>query len=200
MRITIISPLYPPDIAPLAVYVKELGVRLRNEAIVTVVAYARIPERIPGVRIIAVPKDTILPLRLFRLFLVLIRTLRTSDICLLQNGPSVELPMLLATFFVRTRYIFRIGDSTGLKNSCAHWRTRLVINLLSRRAHHVIHDPALPIPVKNRAHTTELVTPLLRPEILPFAPYPEAAFDAYENSWTAHIQDIGEIIRHVTRT
>ena len=47
-----------------------------------------------------------------------------------------------------------------------------------------------------RAVGTVTESPLERPEILPFAPRPEAALAAYEQSWNGHLRTLEEKFAH----
>lgn len=78
MKIVLATPLYPPDIAAPALYVKELAKRIATLHDVTIVAYANLPETMPEVRMIAVSKRQPLPLRLLTYFAALIRSVRQS--------------------------------------------------------------------------------------------------------------------------
>jgi hypothetical protein len=200
MKIVIISPLFPPDIAPLAVYVKELAQRLSATDVITVLAYTHIPEKIPGVRILAIGKEAPLFVRLFRFFIALMRELRHADIAFIQNGPSVEAPMLLASLFSHTKFIVRIGDAVGLTNTLHHKRTTSILYALLKRASYTMYDPKISLPYSETSHMGKVETPTLRPEILPFQPYPTDAFDIYERSWKLHIEALKNIISHATRT
>ena len=50
MTLVLASPLYPPDLAEPAPYTKELARRLSTTHTVIVVAYGRLPEKVPGAR------------------------------------------------------------------------------------------------------------------------------------------------------
>lgn len=200
MNILIISPLYPPDIAPLAVYVKELAKRLSATCTVTVLAYTHIPEQIPNVRIIAIGKESPLLVRLFYFLSASIRAIHRADIVFVQNGPSVELPLFIASFFSRTKCIIRIGDSVGYNTTQRRAHTRFIHNMVLSRAQHIVCDPNISISYKNTSRITTLETPLLRPEILPFAPYPADALDTYTKSWETHQTALLKIFNHATRS
>ncbi len=170
MRIVIATPLYPPDIAPQASYVKELAKRLSNEHAVTVVAYGSYPEEVPGVRIVSVSKRQPKPLRILAFTWAIFRATRGADILYAENGPSVELPVGLLTLLPHPRLVVHMGDTgaaTRAEVSLSHGR---LLKGMTKRAAHV-----------------ETSTPLTRPEILPLAPRPEQELAAYEESWKQHI-------------
>lgn len=190
MRIIIVTPLYPPDIAPLAVYTKELARRLAPRADVTVIAFTTLPETLLGVRVIAVPKHIPLPLRLAALCIILAKEIRKDDIVFAQNGPSIELPLLVTSFVRHLKFFFRISDPVGYTYAQSHRRTQYVQRMLMQRARLVMVDPLLIPHTKFTARATPLTTPDSRPEILPFAPYPTEALTAFEQSWDTHIQTL----------
>jgi len=130
MRIVIATPLYPPEIAGPAPYIKELARRLSKDTEVTIVAYARLPEQVPGVHIIAVDKRRPLPLRLFAYLRALARAARDADAIYAINGASVELPVLIVSFFSRTPLFFGIGDRVAHERA----KKRLLFLFLERIA------------------------------------------------------------------
>lgn len=180
MKIVLATPLYPPDIAPLAPYVKELAKRLADSMHeVTVVTYAYLPEKVPGVHIVAVNKRKLLPVRLIQYTWLLWRAAKTADVVYAQNGASVELPAGLVTFFVRCPFIIRIGDNAAHERAAAHPLFRRIEDFAFKRAGKIITD-----------------TPAPRPEILPFEPAPIAAQAAYQKSWEKHTSDLIKIFHH----
>ncbi|MES2668693.1 MAG: glycosyltransferase [Patescibacteria group bacterium] len=179
MRIVIATPLYPPDIALPAPYVKELARRLAYTHDVTVVAYGRYPEAIPGVRILVASKRYPLPIRLVAFFQLLLRAAKDADALIIENGPSVELPASVLALLTPIRLVMHVGDRD------AHERAR-VSEMLGRierfaqdRAHAVISD--LPEPA---------------PEILPFDEPSLGSFKGYEASWEAHLARIETALAH----
>ncbi len=175
MRIVIASPLYPPDIAEPARYVKELAKRLAGLNTVEVVTYGTLPELILGVTITAVSKRQPLPMRLLRYTIALFRAVRTADVIYVQNGPSVELPLSLVGLFTRTHIIFHIADTAADARTKENVLLKFVQRLATRKAHIVRGMPHV------------------RPEIYPFKPRPTEAFAAYEKSWDLHLAALREI-------
>jgi hypothetical protein len=179
MKLVLATPLYPPDIAEPAPYIKELARRLAQEHEVTVVAYGHLPEAIEGVRIISVDKRHPLLFRLVAYMLVLGRTALRADIVYVENGASVELPASIVSFLVRARMIFHIGDAAAHR----------------RAAESGVHG-ALERFARARADVTIMDAPAPRPEILPFVPAPVEALAAYERSWNAHLQELTGAFAH----
>ncbi len=178
MKIVLASALYPPDIAEPASYVKELAKRLSATHEVVVVAYGRLPEQVPGARIVAIDKRRPLPLRLLSYTIALMHAARSADIIYAQNGPSVELPLILVSRAARASLFMHIGDTAAHAYAATRPLRRCVERLALRRARVVEGAPAA------------------RPEILPFAPRPEEALAAWEESWHAHVRELEHIFTH----
>jgi glycosyltransferase involved in cell wall biosynthesis len=179
MKIVVATPLYPPEIGDPAPYVKELAKRLQGRHEVTVVAYGRLPEQVPGVRIISVDKRRPLPARLLAYTRALARAAKSADLIYAMNGASVELPTLILSLISRTPIIFGIADGIAHKRA----EQRLAVHVLERIA---------------LAHARAVVRtfPMPRPEILPLAPRPEEALRAYEKSWQTHLDMLDSLFHH----
>ncbi len=180
MKIILAAPLYPPEIAESALYVKELARRLGKEHEITIVTYTHLPEKVPGVRIIAVNKRRPLLVRLFLYTIALARASRDADVIYAQNGASVELPALLVAMIRRRPLIIHLGDETAHRRAAQSALLRNIEHFALRRACTIITD----IPMK-------------RPEILPFEPIPAAEFTAYCTSWDTHIRTLNNALSHV---
>lgn len=170
MRIAIATPLYPPDIAEPAPYVKELATRLSQKHEITIVTYGRFPEEIPGVRIVAVSKQRPLPIRLALYTLALLAAARKTDVIYALNGPSVELPASIASFITRTTLLAFLGDASAHARAQNKSALKNIENVFLRRAHSTVYEAPLP-----------------RPEILPFSPYPTNELEAFNRSWDTHL-------------
>jgi len=181
MRIVLATPLYPPEIAEPAPYVKELAKRLSERHTVTIVAYTRLPERVLGVPIVAVDKRRPLLLRLIAYFFAILQTARKADIVYAMNGTSVELPVALMSYVVRRPLIVRIGDTAAHTRAQQKWFSRFVERFAFSRAERVIDD-----------------APLIKPEIIPFEPFPTEKFTAHEESWDAHIRVLEDAFNHAS--
>ncbi|MFQ5540963.1 MAG: hypothetical protein ACE5F4_01820 [Candidatus Paceibacteria bacterium] len=167
MKIVIATPLYPPDIADQALYVKELATRLAPNHRVTVVTYGRIPEKVPGVTILLTNKHLPAPLRLLKFTYNLLRALNDADAFYVHSGISAELPSLVARILFKTRTLIRITTPTDTPFK------KFVRTHLAKKAIEINID-----------------TQLQRPEILPFKPYPTDAFKIYDQAWNKHTRTI----------
>lgn len=171
MNIILATPLYPPDTAPVALYVKELAARLKDKHKITIITYAHIPEEIEGVTIVEVKKRNFLPVRLLAFVVKLFQEVRDADFIYAENGPSVELPVVLVSMFTRIPFLLHMGDRPAHK--------RVKKNIVLR----VVESVAL-----KYARKTIWNLPLSRPDILPFGPQPD--FTQYELSWSTHLHDL----------
>lgn len=196
-RILIVTPLYPPDIAGPAPYVKELATRIKDTHEVTVLAYNHIPEHIEDVRFVTVEKNRPTLIRLFHYTYALFREVLKTDYVYIQNGPSTELPFVLISFFVRTPCILRLGDEVALSHSVRVPVYKALLLLALARSHSVIihSETSTPTRVLQKAlskkkHVHDISRPHTRPEILPFVPYPTQQFMDYETSWESHLKDL----------
>lgn len=170
MRLVICTPLYPPDIAEPAPYVKELAKRLAKECAVTIVTYGRLPEQVEGVQIVAVDKRRSLLPRLFSYTRALWSAARDADCIYLQNGPSVELPAALVLTFLRKKLVVHIGDRAAHEYAQKKFWRRALESWTFGKAEKIITESPLP-----------------RPEILPLEERPDTALAQWEQSWTEHI-------------
>lgn len=198
MRLLLVSPLYPPDIAPLAVYVKECAKRLPDSFEVTVLAYSHIPETVTGVRIISVEKNTPLPIRLLAFTRALWSAIRTADIVYVQNGASVELPILLVSLCTHKPIIVHVYDPVALAYTQKRISQRILLSSVLWRATSILHDVTVTVPVSYPHKTTTIAAPVPRPEILPFAEHPTDAIAQYNQSWDNHLATLTTIFTHAT--
>lgn len=180
MRIAIATPLYPPDIAEPAPYVKELAARLSKKHEVTIVTYGRFPEKIPGVRIVAVSKQRPLLIRVTLYTLALLRVNRKTDVIYALNGPSVELPASIASFVTRAPLLAFLGDMAAHARAQNRSVLKHLEEMFLRRAHRIISQAPQP-----------------RPEILPFSPYPTSELEAFNRSWDAHLDALEKALPYV---
>lgn len=170
MRILALSPLYPPDIAEPAPYVKELARRLSSTHQVTILTYGRLPEKVPGVEIATVDKRRPLPLRLVAYTRALWRALGKADVIYAQNGASVELPLLLVLLFRRKPLLLRWGDIAAHERAKGSFFLHLFERIITRHAR-TLSD-----------------SPLQKSEMLPFVPRPTETLERYEKSWEKHLE------------
>jgi len=171
MRVLIATPLYPPEVAAAAAYSKELARRLAQSHDVTVVAYAHLPEELPGVRVVSVEKrqSRFARLRAFRRAFT--REAADADAVIAINGSSIELPIL--TVRIEALPILVLADAN------AHARAGLLERLARARA---------------RAVVTNVPGP--KPEILPLEPEPTDMLAAWEATWQHHLSALNSSLGH----
>jgi len=222
MRIVIATPLYPPDLAEPAQYVKELATRLKGTHRVTVVTYAHIPEEVPGVHIISTSKQRPLPVRLLLYTLLLLRACRGGEVLYAQSGSSVGLPVMIVQFLRHTPLVVHVIEDEAWERAIEEQLTKKSLHdfltspegslkirfiarlqgLLLRHAKRVVVSKhALLQPViegyhVHKSRVTVVAEPVHRPEILPFQPYPTAKLEAYNASWEKHIQALEDVLHH----
>ena len=180
MKILIATPFYPPETEHMAAYCKELAMTLAERYEVSVVAYARLPEKTKGVRIFSVNKSLPIFLRLAQFTVFLFREARKADAVYVENGPSVELPMLMVSVCTGKTFFLHIADVSADARISDNFFLRKMHLFLKKRARSVIKD-----------------TPLSCPEILPFRPIPVSEQTAYRASWEAHIKKLIKLFHNV---
>ncbi len=177
MKIVIAAPLYPPETTESALYTKNLSEILsKKEVVVTVITYTSIPEKISGVKILSINKQKQLIVRLFSFTKQLRLIAKENDIIYMQNGSSVELPVLIVSLLTKKPFIIHIGDKGAYKNARKNIFTKYIQNLAFNRAYKIITD-----------------TPIKRPEVLPFAPFPTNKQTKHEESWKKHKESLLKI-------
>lgn len=179
MKLTLVTPLFPPDTGDPAPYVKELATRLQPTHEVTVLLYGFLPESVPGATLLAVDKRHGLLRRIWRFTVRLFAVRTQTDYFLVQNGPSVELPTALLLLFSNARVIFIIADDYGIQlQQCSWWR---------RWLHHVVQHRAQRVIDLTR---NDQMSRLTRPDVLPFDTEHNSSLPAYEIAWRDHLQTI----------
>jgi hypothetical protein len=179
MKLVIATPLYPPDIAEPAPYVKELAARLAKEHEVVVVAYGRLPEPVPGARIVAVRKDRPLLLRLLAFTRALADEAVSADAVIAENGASVELPAAFVSLFSHTPFFFHVGDQAAHENAQKNLPRHVIERIMRAHARAIIEDRPLP-----------------HPEVIPLQPEPVREEEEAEASWQRHVELLTETLAH----
>lgn len=180
MKILIVSALYPPEVNSVATHCKELAIRLKKaNHNITVLTYATLPEESDAIKIIKISKQLPRALRLVIFFMKLVTVAHKTDIIYVENGASTELPIVIASVFMRTPFIIHVGDKRAHdianKNAVLKW----IQNMSFKRATGIIKS-----------------TPLVRPEILPFSKVSNEEITKYENSWEMHLKDFEVYSKH----
>jgi len=221
MHIVIATPLYPPDRAEPASYVKELAKRIGSTHRVFIVTYGNIPEKIRGVTIVSTSKQRPLLIRLLFYTIALFRACRDADVLYAQSGSSAGLPILFVHLFRRIPLVMHFIEDEAWERAKEEGHTTKSISefhkviegsvkirfiawlqkALLRRAHTIIVSTKELAEVlakhyrivKERINTSAVKE---RPEILPFTPFPKEALAAYEASWGEHVATLEKILFH----
>lgn len=168
MKITFITPLFPPDVSASAAYAKLLLTKLATNHSVTGIIYGHLPETVTGARLITIDKRHMPLVRLIRVFVTLWRE-RQADVIIVANGPATELPTLLLLPLLRKRLVFVIFDEqAATKNIMARLRVASIRFFAKRTI-----TPDLPS--------------LLPLEIHPFKTIEPATALAHEAAWQKHL-------------
>jgi hypothetical protein len=173
MNILIVTPLFPPDTATSAKYVKELATRLKANHFVTVLHFGRLPENIEEVRFVSISKKLSVLRRIGRMTLAIIKNMKQADVVLVQNGPSVELPTLLASFLHKKKIVYMISDHAACEKSCQSTLQNIVIQVLTKRAHARL--------------AVETISALIPATQHPLEPVNDDTRTQYEAVWKSHL-------------
>lgn len=178
MRLTIISPLFPPDTAPSSVYAKVLLRMLAKTATtVTGIVYGHIPESVPNVSIVSVPKRQNVWWRLVQMLRAIHAQAPTTNVFIICNGPSTEVPFWFFHVVKRGPYIFVINDTKAAVTMSKSWWKRKIHNRLIRNAEGTF------------IIGSEIET-YYPPEIHPLLPQPTQALEKFNNLWQVHTAEI----------
>lgn len=196
MKILVLTPLFPPDTAPLAEYVKTLAKELAPTNDLTILHYGTLPEAVPGVKFISIEKRSFAPLRIIRFTRTLMKIRTHFDVIYAQNGPSVEIALLFLSFFTRQRYFLRIGDEAALSSSNASRFRRICLQYVVEKADTVIVSEHIASDLFDAIDPTYIDNPETKPEILSYEPYPTHAMETYTRSWQQHIEALLVLFEH----
>ncbi len=179
MKIVIATPLYPPEIATSARYIKELATRMAKEHELTIVTYAHLPEKIAGVNILTVNKRLLLPLRLIAYTLLLWKTACANQLIYAENGAAIELPVGIVALFMRRPLVVHMGDLRAHEKASENWLLGKIEKFMCAQAKKIFSD-----------------IPPECPEILPFEPIPTEKISSYNASWDSHVEELNKIFLH----
>lgn len=197
MRLAILTPLFPPDTAGLAVYTKEMAGRLAQAGCdIHVVLYGEIPESVPNVTMLTVSKHNLVFVRIFKYLRTLLALSKDIDVLYVQNGSSVELPVLMYSFLKHTPIVLRIGDGVALERTQSKPLLRYIFKKLTERVHDCMVSGEIVYPIPN---AIKLSTPDGKPEILPFEEHPTQALQKWEDQWNEHVLKLQDIFKHATK-
>lgn len=177
MKILILSPLFPPDVGEPASYVKELTRQLEGHTVEALI-YGYLPESVPTVRITAVDKRSWLLKRLFTYTRALFKAQARAEIIILNNAPSIELPLLFVSLFSKKRIILCESDPRASKAAQSGFYKTLHAQVKKR----CVKVITLPEQAVYNA-----------PETLPFSAPNTTFLQARALWWSAHIKELTTI-------
>jgi hypothetical protein len=174
MKILILSPLFPPDTGAPASYVKELATTVAQKHETTLLIYGYLPEAVESVSIQAIDKRSSLPVRLF-LFTKSLLAQKNYDLLLVNNAPSIELPLFFVLLFKRMSFVLIESDPRALKVSDRGWYGWLHTQIKKRaKKSIVLNDEAS----------------YRKAELLPFVTFDETRETKRKLWWHTHSQEL----------
>ena len=117
MKIIVATPLYPPEVDNIAIYVKEVAERLRNKEDIVIAAYVSTAEKIPGVTLLTTDKRRPLPVRLFQYTIMLFKASRNADIIYAQNAVAVGLPAIIVHWLLKIPVVLNFTEDESWKRA-----------------------------------------------------------------------------------
>lgn len=176
MHTVVLTSLFPPDPSPVAQYTKLLATRLRVTPR-SLVVYGALPESVPDVTIYPISKRTSRIARVYHCFNTL-WTLRPK-VLIVQNGPSVDVPALIYSFFSNTKIIYVISDHHAAANP-RNTLNKTISQLLQKRSQQIVVLP-------------KETTVYLSPERLPFGDTSPNTLPAHNDWWDEHLANFNTV-------
>ncbi|MBI4692189.1 MAG: glycosyltransferase family 4 protein [Candidatus Terrybacteria bacterium] len=134
MKIVIATPLYPPEIAEPAPYVKELAERLSGEHEIIIVAYASTSEKIKDTKLITIDKRRPLFIRLIKYLIEIFKASRNADVIYIQNSLAVGLPAIIAGFLQKVPVAIRFTEDEA-------WKRAVYARLTKKKLNEFLDEP-----------------------------------------------------------
>jgi len=117
VKIIIATPLFPPEIESIAIYAKELAMRLKAKHQLRVLAYAGNWEEISDLKIYSINKRQPIFFRLINYFIKLSHLAKQADIIYAQNALASGLPAILVKIFFRKVVVINFFEDEALKRA-----------------------------------------------------------------------------------
>ncbi len=178
MRLSFVTPLFPPDVHAVALYHKALVGELAKTHNTTALIYGKYPEAVERVTFVAIDKQEHKRARVIKMLLALLKARSTTDVYLITNGPSTELPALVLSYLTRKPIILLQSDWIMYSRFNGFFSNRLI-----KRIEHTIN--------------VMVISDLIKPEIHPLLPYPTEAITRYEKEWDEHTSAISQLVYYV---
>lgn len=110
MKIIVTSPLFAPEIAEPAPYVKTISKQLGQDQEVIVLTYSNIQNLDNNKNLIAIKKNQASILRIFQYLLKLLKITKKNDIIYAQSGLSTSLASLISAKLKGAKIIYRYSE------------------------------------------------------------------------------------------
>lgn len=117
MKIIITTPLFPPEIAEPAPYVKKVSQYLAKKHEPSILAYSNAPKNSLNSNIKSIAKNQATPLRLLSYFFKLLHITKNSDIIYAQSGISTSLSSVLVGMIRNKNVIYRFSEDESWERS-----------------------------------------------------------------------------------
>lgn len=174
MKILILAPLFPPDTGYPASYTKELATRLAAKHETKLLMYGHLPEAVLNCTIEAVDKRNSVLVRVF-LFTKALFLQPHFDVLIVNNAPSIELPLFIFCWFKNCSYVLIESDPLALQASTKGWYKLLHTHIKKQCVAHM----TLPAPDRYE-----------KADILPFTEYDNNKEQNRQNWWAAHLKEL----------
>lgn len=117
MKIIVATPLYPPEIARIAVYSRQVARRLKINNQVSVLAYGHKIDPKDDLAVLVVDKTQPLFVRLLKYSWALFKLSKTHDIIYVQNAVAAGLPAVLVKYFTGKPVVVNFLEDEAWKRS-----------------------------------------------------------------------------------
>lgn len=175
MKITIITPLFPPDTGAPAPYVKTLAQKLPYHS-ATLIIFGYLPETVKNTKLITINKRKSKIYQLLNGVILTFKHGRNTNLILVNNGPISELTALICSFFIDTPIILCVSDPLAAKKM-SQGLYGFIHKLLTSRLKTIIKLP-------------DQSADYLPPEILPFTEPNQTLINTQALWWQQHLTEI----------
>jgi hypothetical protein len=180
MRITVITPLFPPDIGAPAPYVKTLLQKLNSHQVHAII-YGHLPESVPNITYTTIDKRSSKFVVLLKAIWEIYHAGKNCDLIIINNGLSTELPTWLVSYFIRTPILLCLSDQLA-KQASEFGLYKQVHQLLKNRITGTIELPT----------DEKLFLPI---EKLPFASIDDEMNVQQNTWWIEHVAKIESYVK-----
>lgn len=110
-KVVIATPIFPPEIAEPAFYIKKISKPLSEKYKISIVAFSNFPKTIPDTKIIPINKNKIFIFRFSNYIKELYKESKNAEVIYSQNAVASGLPSVIVGYLLKIPVIIRfIGD------------------------------------------------------------------------------------------